>query len=461
MNRGRYLFFIFLLFIFKIFALNQTSFSLFGDEAQYWLWSKNLDFGYFSKPPLIAWFIRLYSEIFGNSFPALKSFSVVFYFFSAFALYVFCKNLRLSKDLSFICSVSFLVIPAVSVSSFIISTDVILIFFWILSLNILLLIKKNPSKLNFVLFGCVLGLAFLSKYAAIYFLICLVMFLFFDKNIKNIFFKNLSGTLIFLFTVVLLLTPNFLWNVNNGWVTMFHTSDNINLKNININFIRGMEFLLIQSIMVGPILFFGFLFSIKKINLDSENIFLLCFSIPVFIIVLVESILVRANANWAAPALVSFLVFMLRSVNSSKKPLIYLNFYTNLVFAVFLFIAISASIPLKIFDRINGIKEFSNNIIKINKTKNLVVSDRLLFSNLSYELRNLDQTIRMPHSPKTKIINHFQLSRPLNKKTKEGFLLVGSPEDILYLNNTFNLKHIKNFKEVFSNKAIEVYEVTF
>ena len=29
------------------------------DEAQYWLWGQSLDFGYYSKPPLIGWFLFL------------------------------------------------------------------------------------------------------------------------------------------------------------------------------------------------------------------------------------------------------------------------------------------------------------------------------------------------------------------------------------------------------------------
>ena len=27
------------------------------DEAQYWLWGTTLDWGYFTKPPMIAWII--------------------------------------------------------------------------------------------------------------------------------------------------------------------------------------------------------------------------------------------------------------------------------------------------------------------------------------------------------------------------------------------------------------------
>ena len=63
--------FIFLLLL-KIVALNFTTFNLFGDEAQYWLWSKDIDFGYFSKPPFLSWIIRVYTEILGSSFFSLK-----------------------------------------------------------------------------------------------------------------------------------------------------------------------------------------------------------------------------------------------------------------------------------------------------------------------------------------------------------------------------------------------------
>ena len=41
---------ILLLIVFKITAVYFTEFSLYGDEAQYWLWSQTLDLGYYSKP---------------------------------------------------------------------------------------------------------------------------------------------------------------------------------------------------------------------------------------------------------------------------------------------------------------------------------------------------------------------------------------------------------------------------
>ena len=51
----------------KIIAVYNTNFDLFGDEAQYWIWSQNPDFGYYSKPPLLAWIIALFCSVFSNT----------------------------------------------------------------------------------------------------------------------------------------------------------------------------------------------------------------------------------------------------------------------------------------------------------------------------------------------------------------------------------------------------------
>ena len=37
------------------------------EEAQYWTWSQNLDWGYYSKPPGIAWMIWLSTQWLGNT----------------------------------------------------------------------------------------------------------------------------------------------------------------------------------------------------------------------------------------------------------------------------------------------------------------------------------------------------------------------------------------------------------
>ncbi|MET0689113.1 MAG: hypothetical protein ABWY38_07955, partial [Methyloceanibacter sp.] len=39
----------------RLAAVHASTTDLVLDEAQYWTWSRALDFGYFSKPPMIAW----------------------------------------------------------------------------------------------------------------------------------------------------------------------------------------------------------------------------------------------------------------------------------------------------------------------------------------------------------------------------------------------------------------------
>ena len=86
------------LFLIKIIALKLTTFNLFGDEAQYWLWSKTFDFGYFSKPPFLSWVIGVYSAVFGDSFFSLKLIPILSYLLVTLSVYHLSKNVGLEKN---------------------------------------------------------------------------------------------------------------------------------------------------------------------------------------------------------------------------------------------------------------------------------------------------------------------------------------------------------------------------
>ena len=45
---------------------------LFGDEAQYWSWSLEPAFGYYSKPPMVAWLIAATTAVAGQGEFAVK-----------------------------------------------------------------------------------------------------------------------------------------------------------------------------------------------------------------------------------------------------------------------------------------------------------------------------------------------------------------------------------------------------
>jgi len=459
-NRVVY-FSIFALLIFKLIAIYLTQFSLYGDEAQYWLWSKSPDLGYFSKPPLLAWFLSLHTFFLGDSFFSIKIFPVLIYLFISFGVYKLCIGLSLSKNNSVLCSGSFLLIPAASLSSFLVSTDLLLLLFWSFAMAKLLEMRANHSTLNFFLLGFFLGLAFLAKYAAVYFFIGLLLLIVIDKKTLNIFIKNPFKVFIFLTTFIFIIFPNIYWNFNNDWITFSHTSDNANLQNLNFNFFKPLEFIMAQILMVGPVLVFSFIFLFKYFYLDCENKFLLTFSIPIILIVLVESFLVRANANWAAPALISVFILLFRLVIIKNIKLIKINYVFNYSIAIFLFGLIMASSNLKLFDRINGINNFTKEILNIVNQKDLVISDRILFSNISYEIRMGANNIYMPHKKNTRITNHFQMKSALNINQADDFYLIGELSDISYLLKKHQTILIKEFDVSFSSSKLKLYEVNF
>ncbi len=448
------------LFLIKIVSLNLTAFDLFGDEAQYWLWSRNIDFGYFSKPPFLSWIIRIYTEVLGNDFFVLKLLPSLVYLLIAWCVYSLLINSGLNKKNSFTGCLIFLFIPAVSFSSFIISTDLFLLLFWTLSLIELIKINRKQRLKNFILLGIFLGLGFLSKYAAIYFVICFFILISLDKKFRKIFLDNLLGFSLAFLSMFIIVAPNIIWNFSNDWITLQHTSDNANLGNVDIDFVRGLEFLLIQVLMLGPFIVLGGLLGFGKIN-QIQKIFLI-FSIPIILIVLTEAIIVRANANWAAPALISlFALLYIRTNNSFLK---IVNIIFNFTVCFVLFAMITISYPLKIFDRISGLNEYALKIYNNSSNgvvKNIVVSDRLLFSSLNYELRNMNINFYMPHKEGEEITNHFKIVYPLNRNIIENFTLIGSPSDINYLENEYKLLKITSPDQKFTKRKLDVYEVVF
>tara|TARA_B110000196_G_C20950637_1_gene569106 strand:- start:180 stop:848 length:669 start_codon:yes stop_codon:yes gene_type:complete len=220
-------------------------------------------------------------------------------------------------------------------------------------------------------------------------------------------------------------------------------------------------FVLSQLLMVGPIITISSILLIKRFSFDFENKFLLIFFIPIFAIVLTESFLVRANANWAAPALISFFILLFRHTEKEKPLMIKLNFMVNYFIAILLFSAILFSSKSSVFDRIRGIEIFSKKILFEIKDNDLAISDRMVFSSLSYEFRNKKNNLYMVYQHGTPITNHFQITSALNKNTENDFYFIGEMVDVFYLSRNNKINLVKGFETTFSSSVLKLYEVNF
>ncbi len=237
------------------------------DEAQYWGWSQNLDWGYFSKPPLLAFLIRVVTELCGNGENCIRSLSPFLHFLTSliifYSLHLLTKNFKKALLGSFL----YLLMPGISFSSFLISTDVPLLLFS--SLIALCIIKIFNSRKNTFLLFCLLGLffalGFLSKYAIFYLLLSFLFSTLIDKECRRFFFNK--SFLFSIIIIIILIFPNLIWNYNNEFVTLSHTASNANLSHIKINIFQGIIFLLSQIFIFGII---PFLFLFKKNSIFTK-----------------------------------------------------------------------------------------------------------------------------------------------------------------------------------------------
>src|SRR5438132_7559622 len=79
--------------VIRLIGLKLSIVDLFFDEAQYWAWSRELAFGYFSKPPLLAWIIAAAERICGSSEACIRAPAPILYFGTSLLVYALARQL--------------------------------------------------------------------------------------------------------------------------------------------------------------------------------------------------------------------------------------------------------------------------------------------------------------------------------------------------------------------------------
>lgn len=294
--------------LFRMIALLVSPLELGPDEAQYWRWSQTPAWGYFSKPPLIAWAIGATTHFFGDSEWAVRLFAPIAHAFCA--LFIARAAQRLAgKDAAAPAALLYLVAPGVAVSSFLASTDALLLACSAAALLGALRIRDRNDVTGHVIVGIALGLGLLAKYAMIYTVGGLIIAALFDRPLRQ---GLLSWkTLVSAGLAAAIVAPNLYWNATNSFATFQHTAANAGWHAPRFDIRELGEFLLAQFGVFGPVAFALLPFALfsGKAAKDAQSeaavparpLFAALVLIPL-IAMSVEAFINRANANWAAIA---------------------------------------------------------------------------------------------------------------------------------------------------------------
>lgn len=288
----------------RLAAIFITPLELYPDEAQYWLWSRTLDFGYFSKPPMVAWAIWA-TTLGSDAEPFVRLSAPLFQGATALGVFMVARRLYGAETALAACALYHLM-PGVQLSSAVVATDAPLLAALIWALAIYVYLPQAEGRRRWVAAagaGALLGLAFLSKYAAIYALIGVGLHLALSREARRVWTPPMiaagAGA------TLLVMAPNLIWNARHGFSTVQHTAANANWSPGDLFHPREMlDFLVSQFGVFGPIPFAvlvgGAVLLAWRRRLTAADLTLLCFALPPFLIVTLQALLSRANANWTA-----------------------------------------------------------------------------------------------------------------------------------------------------------------
>jgi 4-amino-4-deoxy-L-arabinose transferase-like glycosyltransferase len=307
------------------------------DEAYYVAWSKSLDWGYWTKPPLIAWGIAGARSLCGETVICIRSTSLIAYPMTSLLLLLLAW--RMGESLKSACALAilFATIPLTTFYGIAATTDAFLILMWTLSLLFLWLALEGKNW-AWVLLGIAVGFGMLAKYTMVVFVVSAILILLHPHWRKH--WKS-SGPYLSAFTAFITFSPNVIWNIKHDMPTFQHTADISHGSNhYGLHWESLGKFLLEQLVIGNPILVIAFLFfafRILRTTIPLKSWFGLAACLPILLVICGQALLARAHANWAATAYIGISILSVSYLWANHKLMIALACCINLVFSSVLY----------------------------------------------------------------------------------------------------------------------------
>ena len=291
--------------LWSIVSLIQATFtSLLFDEAYYWKYQTQLDWGYFDHPPMIAWLIKPGYVLFGNEVGVRFS-TILLSLLLVYLLERLIKPKNLKLFYALISSIGifhfigFLALP-----------DLPLLFFTVTFFIAYNQYLSKDSFKNNVLLGIAIALLLYTKYHGI-----LVVFFTVLSNVK--LFRKRSFWLVAAI-VLLLYLPHILWQYNNDWASFrFHL---IERRYNDYEALFTLEYLIAQPIISGPLIGIPLIWHFFKTKPQNNFQNALKYTgVGIYVFFFISSFKGHVESNWTFTALIPLILLGYKGIENSQK----------------------------------------------------------------------------------------------------------------------------------------------
>lgn len=429
--------------VLRIGSLFLTPLELYPDEAQYWLWSRELAWGYYSKPPVVAWIIAGITTLGGDGEPWIRLGAVLAH--AGAPLFLHAAGARLYDGWTgFWAAMLYLLMPGVQLSAAVMTTDAPMLLFLSGAVWAYAVFLKaeglGTRRTAAALLGLGLGLAFLSKYAALYLALGLALHATLEESARARWTPaNLAAAV---GCAALIVSPNLLWNAGHGFATVNHTAANAHWADGRL-FNPGelLGFLGAQLGVFGilPLLVLGagLLATAWRRRAAPADLALISLLAPPLAIVAVQAFISRANANWAVAAYPPACVLVAAWLVRRRARLLLGGTFLSqgVVAALFLAATVSPAVTTALgldnaVKRARGWEAMSRAIVtraEAGRWTAVSVDDRFLFNALAYYGRDFWSR---PGAPPLRM--WVRESRPQNQAETEAPLRPGESARVLH-----------------------------
>jgi 4-amino-4-deoxy-L-arabinose transferase-like glycosyltransferase len=412
---------------------------LFYDEAYYWHWAQDLAWGYYSKPPMVAWVIALTGHLWGDATPlAVKSGAMLIHPLTAFGLFALGRKL-LNARAGFWAGALYFSAPGMAMSNVVISTDVPLLLFWTWGMVFAIRAVQGGAIQDWILVGLCGGLGLLSKYTMVVFAIGMLWVLSLPpyRHWLSKWQPYAAAGL-----ALALWLPNVLWNYQQDFPTMRHTVEIAELDGELFYPTRWLEFIGAQFAVFGPVTFALFLLALGRIGARQLNdAWSFAFSLPMLLLISGFALMSHAHANWAVPAITA--VCLLVAIQLTREGRFKLLSYA--VVANVILGALSYHLPqawtlvtqedppykIDLAWRSRGWGEVGHTIQRLREAypqAGLLSDDRALLASYAYASRDTFAAVRR-WAPEGYIDDHYELTRPFQGALTSPMLFVTRSRD--------------------------------
>ncbi len=402
------------------------------DTIEHLAWASDLQFGYNKHPPLVAWILEIFYQIFGSQDWAYYFLSQLFIISTFLIIFEFSKDFFRNPNHSLI---SLLLLESIFFYNFTtpeFNVNICQLPFWALSVLYFWKAFKNNETKNWLLFGLFAGLGVLSKYLFIYLLVAIDIFFIYIFLNKKINYKCLISLVVF----ILVLLPHLIWLTENNYTTITYALNRTGIEEANLlkHLIYPLTFLGKQILILIPFfLMVFFLISKIKIKLnfkDKKLLFLIFINILPIVLIFLTSFFIgaRIRTMWMTPFYLYFgvlFVYIFKTqINLNKLK----NFITLFLILFFLSPIVYLSVSLSQTNKRTDYpgKKIAIEVQKIWDQKydskiSFVVGDEWVGGNLSYHLKSRPKWVgldkKINSKEKLSIVDVFgdQISEAVSK----------------------------------------------